>query len=310
MSRGARSARPFEPAQPESLTSPPGGRLLGDRPPSGEDKRSWTHPRHGRQVDQPTLRGPCGPTHPAVLATALLAPSLRKQKAHESYYVPVLVRLTYTTRDMDRSTSRPSRTRKLQRLFELAATQAGHFTAAQAHELGYSARSLVHHVGAGHFERIGRGFYRLVGTPADPHEDIVAAWLRFAPRGAVVSHDTALALYDLAPARPHGIHLTLPRERRLRTARPATAVTLHTTTVPLRRDEVTNRFGVELTSPARTIADVADLGTDPSVVIEATARALATGLVSSNELRTAVRRRAARVRQLVARAIEDAATRA
>lgn len=200
----------------------------------------------------------------------------------------------------------PSRTHKLQRLFELAATQAGYFTAAQARELGYSARSLVHHVAAGHVERASRGIYRLAGVPVDPHEDIVAAWLRFASRRAVVSHDTALALYDLALSRSHEIHLTLPRERRPRGPRPATGVRLHTTTVPLRRDELVNRFGVQITSPARTIADVADIGIDPSVVIEATARALATGLVSPNELDVAVQRRSVRVRRLVERAIEEA----
>ena len=203
-----------------------------------------------------------------------------------------------------------SRTRKLQRLFELAATQAGYFTAAQARELGYSARSLVHHVAAGHVERASRGFYRLVGVPAGPHEDIVAAWLRFASRRAVVSHDTALALYNLAPSRSHQIHLTLPREHRPRNARSATGVRLHTTTVPLRRDELANRFGVQITSPARTIADVADIGTDPSVVIEATARAFATGLVSPNELDTAVQRRSVRVRRLIGRAIQEADARA
>ena len=198
-----------------------------------------------------------------------------------------------------------SRTHKLQRLFELAAAQAGYFTAAQARGLGYSARSLVHHVAAGHFERVSRGFYRLVGVPADPHEDIVAAWLRFAPHRAVVSHDTALALYDLAPSRSHEIHLTLPREHRPRNPQPATGVKLHTTTVPLRRDEVAKRFGVEITSPARTITDVADIGVDPSVVIEATGRALATGLITPNELRAAVKRRSARVRRLVERAIQE-----
>jgi predicted transcriptional regulator of viral defense system len=203
-----------------------------------------------------------------------------------------------------------SRTDKLQRLFELAAGQAGYFTAVQARELGYSARSLVHHVSAGHVERVTRGFYRLVGVPVSSHEDVVAAWLRFAPRGGVVSHDTALALYELAPSRSHEIHLTLPRERRPRTAQAITAVRVHTTTVPLRRDEVTSRFGVQVTSPARTIADVADIGADPSVVLEATSRALATGLVSANELRTAVKRRSPRVRQLVERAIEEAGTRA
>ena len=60
------------------------------------------------------------------------------------------------------------------------------------------------------------------------------------------------------------------------------------TTIPLRRDEVANRFGARIASPARTIADT---GADPSVVIEATWRAIATGLVSPNELRAAVKRR-------------------
>ena len=207
---------------------------------------------------------------------------------------------------MARTRPSTSRTDKLQRLFELAAGQAGCFTAVQARELGYSARSLVHHVSAGHVDRLSRGFYRLVGVPASSHEDVVAAWLRFASRGGVVSHDTALALYELAPSRSHEIHLTLPRERRPRTAQTTAAVTLHTTTVPLRREEITSRFGVQVTAPARTVADVADLGADPSVVVEATSRALATGLLSANELRTAVRHRSARVRQLVERAIEEA----
>lgn len=207
---------------------------------------------------------------------------------------------------MPKTKPRPSRANRLHGLFELAATQAGHFTAAQARALGYSARSLVHHVAAGHFERISRGFYRLVGVPVGPHEDIVAAWLRFTPRRAVVSHDTALALYDLAPSRSQEIHLTLPRERRPRAPQRLSGVKLHTTTVPLRRDEVAARFGVQITSPARTIADVADIGADPSVVFEATRRALASGLVSPNELHTAVKRRSARVRQLVKRAIEEA----
>jgi predicted transcriptional regulator of viral defense system len=208
--------------------------------------------------------------------------------------------------DMDERDPRPSRTEKLQRLFELAAAQAGYFTAAQARELGYSPRSLVHHVAAGHLERVSRGFYRLVGVPAGPHDDVVAEWLKLAPRRAVVSHDTALALYDLAPSRSREIHLTLPRERRPRAKRTRTSGRLHTTTNPLGQSEVSRRFGVQITSPARTIADVADIGTDPSVVIEATSRALATGLVTPDEVAAVLRGRSARVRQLVERAVEEA----
>jgi predicted transcriptional regulator of viral defense system len=205
---------------------------------------------------------------------------------------------------------RPSRAEKRQRLLELAGGQAGYFTASQARGLGYSPRSLVHHVAAGHFERVSRGFYRLVGVPADPHEDVIAAWLRFAPRRAVVSHDTALALYDLAPSRSHEIHLVVPREHRPRSSQPARGVKLHTTILPLRRDEVARRFGVEITSPARTLADVADIGVDPSVVVEATARALATGLVTAGELHEAIKNRSTRVRRLVERAIQEAGSHA
>ncbi len=196
-----------------------------------------------------------------------------------------------------------SRTQRLQRLYELAAGQAGHFTASQAHEVGYSARSLVHHVAAGHIERVGRGFYRLGGVPVTPDEDVVATWLKWAQRGAVVSHDTALALYGLALGRSHAIHLIVPRARRPRTARGA-GVSLHTTTVPLRRDEVANRFGVLVTQPSRTIADAADIGTDPSVVSEAVSRAFRDGLAIPDDLRKAVADRSARVRQLIERAIE------
>ena len=146
--------------------------------------------------------------------------------------------------------------------------------------------------------------------PAEPHEDIVAAWLAFATRRAVVSHETALALYDLAPSRSHEIHLTVPRQMRPRSARPPDGVALHTTIVPLRRDEVAKRFGVEITAPARTLVDVADVGVDPSVLVEAVARALSAGLVTSGELREAVNARSARVRRLVERAIRDAAANA
>ena len=94
-----------------------------------------------------------------------------------------------------------SRTDKLLSLYELAATQAGHFTAAQARALGYSARALAHHADRRHFERVSRGFYRLAGVPAGPHDDVVAEWVRLAGRQAVVSHETALVLYELAPSR-------------------------------------------------------------------------------------------------------------
>ena len=138
----------------------------------------------------------------------------------------------------------------------------------------------------------------------------MAAWIAAGPQRAVVSHDTALALYELALSRAREIHLTVPFEHRPRHRPRLKAVRIHTTKEPLRSDEVVQRFGVRVTSPARTIADVAEVGADPSVVIEAVARALSTGLVTAKELRRSVADRSERVRRLIERAIKEAGSRA
>ena len=63
------------------------------------------------------------------------------------------------------------------RLFELAASQAGHFTTQQAAGVGYSAQLLVHHAVVGRLRRVRRGVYRLVHFPLTEHEDLAALWL-------------------------------------------------------------------------------------------------------------------------------------
>jgi predicted transcriptional regulator of viral defense system len=204
-----------------------------------------------------------------------------------------------------------TRSKRRRSLFKLGAVQGGYFTAAQARSLGYSNRSLVYHVQTGLFERVSRGFYRLSEFPALPHEDVIAAWVKASPDRAVVSHDTALMLYELGSSRSRKIHLTVPREHRPRHRSAAFAgSSIHTTTTPLRADETVQRFGVRTTSPARTIVDVADIGGDPSVVMESVARALQGGLVSRDELRIASRDRSERVRRLIERAVGTAFRRA
>jgi len=198
------------------------------------------------------------------------------------------------------------RSEKRRRLFELAATQGGYFTAAQARAAGYSPRSIVYHVRAGHFERIARGFYRLVEFPALPHEDVIAAWVKAGPDRAVLSHDTALALYELAPSRSRQIHLLLPRDHRPRRRPTLPAVRIHTTSRPPAPGEVVRRFSVRVTAPARTIVDAAEAGADPAVIVQAVGRALDTGLVSVDELRAAARQRSRRVRDLIERAVAEA----
>ena len=199
----------------------------------------------------------------------------------------------------------PVRAQRRQQLFEIASAQGGYFTAAQARALGYDISTITHHARTGRFERVSHGFYRLAEFPALSHEDVIAAWVKAGPERAVVSHDTALALYELAPSRSREIHLTVPWRQRPRHRPSLAAVRIHTAKEPFRRDEVVQRFGVRITSPARTIADIAEVGTEPSVVIEAAARARNIGLVDASELRKAAADRSERVRQLIERAIKE-----
>lgn len=192
-------------------------------------------------------------------------------------------------------------------LFETASRQGGYFTAQQAREVGFSRWSLYHHAKAGTFERVAHGLYRFPEFPASSFEDVLAAWLQAGPDRAIVSFETALLLHELSSLRPRKIHLTLPREaRRRRAGPPLAAVQVHTTTRPLRPEEVVWAHGVKATSPARTIIDVAEGGTDPSDVISAVAQAITRGVVTPRELRDATANRPLRVVDLIQRALEEA----
>ncbi len=194
----------------------------------------------------------------------------------------------------------------LARLFDIASVQAGYFTAKQARQAAYSPQNLAHHAATGRFERVMRGFYRLREFPSLPHEDVIAAWVKVGPDRAVVSHETALALYELSTVRPHAIDLTVPRERRPPGNRPQlSAVRIHTTTRPFRRGDVVQRFGVRTTSPALTIVDAAEAGTDPDYIVQAVKGALERGLLTKDELFAAVGDGSKRVRGLITRAVEE-----
>ena len=167
------------------------------------------------------------------------------------------------------------------RLYEVAATQEGHFTTQQAVEAGYSSQLLLKHVRAGRVARVRRGIYRLVHFPAGEHEDLVVAWLWF-ERAGIFSHQTALALHGLSDALPAHIHLTLPAEWHRRRFRVPTGVVLHYADVPA--DE-RQWFGpVPITSPARTLRDCTNASVSPDLLRQAAQQALRRGLVVKDDL--------------------------
>jgi predicted transcriptional regulator of viral defense system len=96
------------------------------------------------------------------------------------------------------------------KLYQIAEAQAGYFPTAQAAVVGVDRKRLARYVVAGRLERIRRSVDRLPPFPRSPHEDLFVAWLEAGPR-SVISHDSALALYELSDALPAAIHVTVPR---------------------------------------------------------------------------------------------------
>ena len=149
---------------------------------------------------------------------------------------------------------------------ELAAGQAGHFTAAQAATCGFSEQNLSKHAAAGNLERPHRGIYRLAHFPPSDNEDLVVAWL-WSGEETVVSHESALQLHDLSDAMPARIHLTVPAAQRSRRRVVPPLYRLHFANV--RPDERTWIGPVPVTTPEKTVRDVAAAHGDAALVAQA-----------------------------------------
>jgi predicted transcriptional regulator of viral defense system len=188
-------------------------------------------------------------------------------------------------------------------LYRIAESQAGYFTAEQALSAGMDRSTLIHHARpGGRYERVRRGVYRLRHFPSSPHEHVVAAWLDL-PSPAVVSHETALELYDLSDVIPNAVHITLPRA--MRGQRPRPWVRFHTLVHPPTSSEIRRVNGVLATNPERTIVDSLEAGTQPEQIELAVRQALERGLTTPRRLRTAASDRPARVRRFIDRLLAE-----
>lgn len=176
-----------------------------------------------------------------------------------------------------------------QTLATLAHEQGGYFTAKQAQAAGYGYRHLDYHETAGNFERVEHGLYRLPTVPPGEHDDLIrlSLWSRNQkdePQ-AVASHQTALVLHDLSELLPRELHLTVPPKFRKPAPR---GVVLHKAT--LDDEDIEERAGYRVTSPLRTLLDVATSGVSSEQVEKAINDALAQGMVSLRSLKAAIKK--------------------
>lgn len=179
-----------------------------------------------------------------------------------------------------------------QHLYDVAESQAGYFAAHQARECGFSWERLSSNVKSGRFVRVRRGIYRLAHFPGSAFEDLFVAWLRAGPE-AVVSHESALALYDLSDVLPADVHLIVPRT----SSRRRQGIRQHTHR--LESNEITSREGLPVTTVPRTLADVAAGGLAVEQVRLALEQALERGLTSEKEITYYAHERGGRIARIV-----------
>ena len=167
--------------------------------------------------------------------------------------------------------------RALQRL---AFGQAGYFTAAQAREVGYSYQAQKYHVDYGNWTRVDRALFRLPDWPAGK-DDTFVRWVLWSAGRAVISHESALAAHGLGDIDPAKVHLTVPSGFHARDS----AVVLHA--AELRDSDVEPRQGWSVTTPQRSILDVAAGDVSQEHVDSAVREAVDRGLVTPRRLRSA-----------------------
>jgi len=185
-----------------------------------------------------------------------------------------------------------------QTLYQIAEQQAGYFTASQARTAGFTQPLLSYYAQTGQFIRIRRGIYRLAQFPEMPFADLFVAWLQTG-KDAVISHDSALAVYGLSDVLPSEIHVTVPRTASRR--RPH--LRLHTK--HLSAKEITQHTGLPITTVPRTLADVIASGLGEEQVQQAIREAIARGLVTQKTLQSYARRRGGRMAHLVSRVLKQ-----
>ena len=166
---------------------------------------------------------------------------------------------------------------------EIAAGQHGVVTRGQLLSAGCAARTVDRRVAAGRLRAVHLGVYALGPVRSSAMEEM-AAVLACGPR-ALVSHRSAGVLWRILhpEARPAHPHVTLVCANRVRPG-----IRIHRV-AELAPDERSVRDGIPVTSPARTLYDLANV-LAPRALEQAAAEAIALRLVTLKALAAASER--------------------
>jgi very-short-patch-repair endonuclease len=174
----------------------------------------------------------------------------------------------------------PAVDRAIQRL---AADKQGRLTTAELRRAGLSPAAIEARVDRGTFTRLRRGLYA-VGDPALHRFGPEAGALAAAGRRAMLSHRSAAFVSGIRKQRPRLVEITVVGRR----VRSWPGVLVHYV-LTLAQSDVRSVHGLLLTSPARTVLDLA-AGGDRDEVESAIDEARAKGLLTPQDLHDVARR--------------------
>jgi hypothetical protein len=156
-------------------------------------------------------------------------------------------------------------------LEQTAERQFGLITTKQLRAVGLSPAAISHRAKVGLLERVAHTVYRIPGAPHSRERALLAA--QFSTKSGVLSHRSAGYLWSLKNIRPVRPELIVPLG----------STTPHTDLIAYRRklaeDDVTRKGAFHLTTPRRTITDLASIITSEKlevVVDDAVTRAITT----------------------------------
>lgn len=159
----------------------------------------------------------------------------------------------------------------------LARQQCGFVSAAQASAIGFGAEAMAALTESARWNRECLGLFRLAGVRQTALDDF-AKWCTWYGGTATVSHYSAADLHGLGHLQPRFIHLSVGRPA----ATPSTQVALHRRR--LVAAECEQAGPIRITTPVRTVMDLASGGISQTLLNEVVADAVAIGRIESAEL--------------------------
>jgi predicted transcriptional regulator of viral defense system len=165
-------------------------------------------------------------------------------------------------------------------LTEIAADQFGLVTIDDAHRIGYQPKTLAKLASRGQLEHVSRGVYRVPFLPGGQMARYMAATLW--PQGAqgVLTHETALDLWDVSDVNPAKIHIAVPRTHRPQRQVPK-AYAIHRE--DLDPSEITSIEGVPVVKLARALHQCAQAHLPRDLLEQAVRHGRSRGPLSADE---------------------------